>query len=229
MPKKTVLICDDNEAVHGSLRSYLEADGFEVLSAYDGETALDELRRGGVDLVVLDIMLPGIDGLEVYRRARARAPELPILMLSAKGEERDRVHGLETGADDYVVKPFSPREVALRVRQRLHRAPSSPGEARELRLAELTVLPDRYKAFIRGREAELTSKETEVLSFLIAHAGETMTREQLLNVAWGYEYYGDTRVVDTLIKRLRQKIAAPGVHYVIRSVYGVGYLIEEMP
>ncbi len=229
MSRKTVLICDDNEAVHGSLRSYLESDGFEVLSAYDGETALAELRRGGVDLIVLDIMLPGMDGVEVCRLARECAPELPILMLSAKGEERDRVRGLETGADDYVVKPFSPREVALRVRRHLRRTPAAPGEPRQLRLAELTVWPDRYKVFIRGQEVELTGKEMEVLSFMVAHAGEALTREHLLNIAWGYEYYGDTRVVDTLIKRLRQKIAVPGIHYAIRSIYGVGYVIEEMP
>lgn len=223
----TVLICDDNPAIHSSLGSFLAAEGIAVRAAHTGEEALDLFRRGGIDLVVLDIMLPGMDGLDVCREIR-RTSDAPILMLSARDEEMDRVLGLELGADDYVVKPFSPREVTVRIKKMLRRL-RSPAEPRGLTLAELTVVPESFKAYIRGQEVDLTHKELEVLASMVAHAGEVLTREHLLNVAWGYDYFGDTRVVDALIKRIRQKIMAEGVHYAIRSVYGVGYVLEAQP
>ncbi len=223
----TVLICDDNPAIHSSLGSFLAAEGIAVRAAHTGEEALDLFRRGGIDLVVLDIMLPGMDGLDVCREIR-RTSDAPILMLSARDEEMDRVLGLELGADDYVVKPFSPREVTVRIKKMLRRL-RTPAEPRGLTLAELTVVPESFKAYIRGQEVDLTHKELEVLASMVAHAGEVLTREHLLNVAWGYDYFGDTRVVDALIKRIRQKIMAEGVHYAIRSVYGVGYVLEAQP
>lgn len=223
----TVLICDDNPAIHSSLGSFLAAEGIAVRAAHTGEEALDLFRRGGIDLVVLDIMLPGMDGLDVCREIR-RTSDTPILMLSARDEEMDRVLGLELGADDYVVKPFSPREVTVRIKKMLRRL-RAPAEPRGLTLAELTVVPESFKAYIRGQEVDLTHKELEVLASMVAHAGEVLTREHLLNVAWGYDYFGDTRVVDALIKRIRQKIMVEGVHYAIRSVYGVGYVLEAQP
>ena len=223
----TVLICDDNPAIHSSLGSFLAAEGIAVRAAHTGEEALDLFRRGGIDLVVLDIMLPGMDGLDVCREIR-RTSDAPILMLSARDEELDRELGLELGADDYVVKPFSPREVTVRIKKMLRRL-RAPAEPRGLTLAELTVVPESFKAYIRGQEVDLTHKELEVLASMVAHAGEVLTREHLLNVAWGYDYFGDTRVVDALIKRIRQKIMAEGVHYAIRSVYGVGYVLEAQP
>lgn len=223
----TVLICDDNPAIHSSLGSFLAAEGIAVRAAHTGEEALNLFRRGGIDLVVLDIMLPGMDGLDVCREIR-RTSDAPILMLSARDEEMDRVLGLELGADDYVVKPFSPREVTVRIKKMLRRL-RAPAEPRGLTLAELTVVPESFKAYIRGQEVDLTHKELEVLASMVAHAGEVLTREHLLNVAWGYDYFGDTRVVDALIKRIRQKIMAEGVHYAIRSVYGVGYVLEAQP
>lgn len=223
----TVLICDDNPAIHSSLGSFLAAEGIAVRAAHTGEEALDLFRRGGIDLVVLDIMLPGMDGLDVCREIR-RTSDAPILMLSARDEEMDRMLGLELGADDYVVKPFSPREVTVRIKKMLRRL-RAPAEPRGLTLAELTVVPESFKAYIRGQEVDLTHKELEVLASMVAHAGEVLTREHLLNVAWGYDYFGDTRVVDALIKRIRQKIMAEGVHYAIRSVYGVGYVLEAQP
>lgn len=223
----TVLICDDNPAIHSSLGSFLAAEGIAVRAAHTGEEALDLFCRGGIDLVVLDIMLPGMDGLDVCREIR-RTSDAPILMLSARDEEMDRVLGLELGADDYVVKPFSPREVTVRIKKMLRRL-RAPAEPRGLTLAELTVVPESFKAYIRGQEVDLTHKELEVLASMVAHAGEVLTREHLLNVAWGYDYFGDTRVVDALIKRIRQKIMAEGVHYAIRSVYGVGYVLEAQP
>lgn len=227
MGKHTVLICDDNIAIHSSLTSYLKAEGIEVISAFDGETALNELRRQSVDVIVLDVMLPGMDGYEVCREIR-RDNDVYIIMLSARGEELDRIVGLEVGADDYVAKPFSPREVVIRIKKALKRLYPKQ-EIKKLTLAELTVLPDSYEVYIRGQRIEMTSKEIDVLSFMVSNVGKALTREHILNAAWGYEYYGDTRVVDTLVKRLRQKLLKDDVHFTIRSIYGVGYKIEETP
>lgn len=227
MAKHTVLICDDNEAVHSSLTSFLTAEGIEVFSAYDGESALNELRRWSIDVVVLDIMLPGMDGFEVCREIR-RQSDVYIIMLSARGEEIDRIVGLEMGADDYLAKPFSPREVVIRVRKAIRRQYPKPAP-KALTLAELTVLPDSYEVYIGEEKLQMTSKEIDVLAFMVANAGKALPREHILNAAWGYEYYGDTRVVDSLVKRIRQKLAREGVHFAIRSIYGVGYKLEETP
>ena len=219
MGKHTVLICDDNMAIHSSLTSYLKAEGIEVVSAFDGETALNELHRQNVDVMILDVMLPGMDGYEVCREVRKHS-DVYIIMLSARGEELDRIVGLEVGADDYVSKPFSPREVVIRIKKALKRMHPKQ-EPKQLTLAELTILPDSYEVYVRGQKLEMTSKEIDVLSFMVSNAGKALTREHILNAAWGYEYYGDTRVVDSLIKR--------DVHFIIRSIYGVGYKIEEIP
>ena len=213
-------------AIHSSLTSYLNAEGIRVVSAFDGETALQELRRQNIDVMVLDVMLPGMDGYEVCREVR-KFSDVHIIMLSARGEELDRIVGLEVGADDYVSKPFSPREVVIRIKKVLKRLYAKQ-EAKQLTLAELTILPDSYQVYVKGREIEMTSKEIDVLSFIVSNAGKALTREHILNAAWGYEYYGDTRVVDSLIKRLRQKLPREGVHFAIRSIYGVGYKIEEI-
>lgn len=223
----TVLICDDNIAIHSSLTSYLKAEGIGVISAFDGETALQELRRSSVDVIVLDVMLPGIDGYEVCREIR-KYSDVHIIMLSARGEELDRIVGLEVGADDYVSKPFSPREVVIRIKKALKRLHPKQ-EPKILTLAELTIHPDSYEVFVNGQKVDMTSKEIDVLSFMVSNLGRALTREHILNAAWGYEYYGDTRVVDTLIKRLRQKLPKENVHFAIRSIYGVGYKIEETP
>lgn len=226
MGKHTVLICDDNMAIHSSITSYLKAEGIEVISAFDGETALNELHRQNVDVMVLDVMLPGMDGYEVCREVR-KYSDVYIIMLSAKGEELDRIVGLEVGADDYISKPFSPREVVIRIKKALKRMHPKQ-EPKTLTLAELTILPDSYEVYVRGQKIDMTSKEIDVLSFLVSNAGKALTREHILNAAWGYEYYGDTRVVDSLIKRLRQKLSRGDVHFIIRSIYGVGYKIEEL-
>lgn len=227
MGKHTVLICDDNMAIHSSLTSYLKAEGIDVISTYDGETALQELRRHPIDVMVLDVMLPGMDGYDVCREVR-KYSDVHIIMLSARGEELDRIVGLEVGADDYVSKPFSPREVVIRIKKALKRLHPKQ-EPRALTLAELTIFPDSYEVFVCGQKVDMTSKEIDVLSFMVSNAGKALTREHILNAAWGYEYYGDTRVVDSLIKRLRQKLSKDHVHFTIRSIYGVGYKIEEIP
>lgn len=225
MKKYSVLICDDNMAIHRSMTTYLKAEGIDVISAYDGETALRELRRQDVDVVVLDVMLPGMDGYDTCREIR-KFSDVHIIMLSARGDEMDRIIGLEVGADDYVSKPFSPREVVIRIKKALKRKYHTQKQ-KTLTLAELTVLPESYEVYISDRKIDMSSKEIDVLSFLVSNAGRALTRQHILNAAWGYEYCGDTRVVDALIKRLRQKLAVEGVHFAIRSIYGVGYKLEE--
>ncbi len=224
MEKPTVLLCDDSKALHDGLASYLSEQGFLVVSAYDGETALERLRRFPVDVVLLDVMLPGMDGFEVCREIRRRS-DVYIIMLSARGEEDDRVRGLETGADDYVVKPFSPREVTIRIKRALRRL-NPREEPKTLRVAELTVLPDSYQVFIGGEEVRLSPKELEVLAYMAANVGRVLTREMILNAVWDYNYFGDTRVIDTMIRSLRQKLAHPDVHFAIATIYGVGYRLE---
>ncbi len=224
MEKPTVLLCDDSKALHDGLASYLSEQGFLVVSAYDGETALERLRKFPVDVVLLDVMLPGMDGFEVCREIRRRS-DVYIIMLSARGEEDDRVRGLETGADDYVVKPFSPREVTIRIKRALRRL-NPREEPKTLHAAELTVLPDSYQVFVGGEEVRLSPKELEVLAYMAANVGRVLTREMILNAVWDYNYFGDTRVIDTMIRSLRQKLAHPDVHFAIATIYGVGYRLE---
>jgi len=224
MGRATVLICDDNAAVHESLASYLREEEIAVISVYDGETALQRLLAGGIDLAILDIMLPGISGIDVCREVRA-VSKVPIIMLSAKGEEHDVIIGLKLGADDYVTKPFSPREVVTRVNT-IFRRLSPIIEDKKLFLQELTIIPDAYEVYVSDKKIDLTPKETEILIYLVKNTGKVLSRDQILSAIWGYEYFGDTRAVDTQIKRIRQKLPT-ATHFAIRSIYGVGYKLEE--
>ena len=221
---QTILICDDNKAVHEGLSGYLKALHYYIYSTYDGESAITVLEREKIDLVILDVMLPGIFGTEVCRQIRKKS-DIPVLMLSAKGDEIDRIIGLEIGADDYVTKPFSPREVAVRVRNMLRRAEKSQ-ENQRLVCAELCIVIEAYEVFVREEMVDLTPRETEVLYYLAKNAGRVLTRNQIMNCVWGYDYCGDTRAVDNQIKRIRQKLPADGVHFEIKAVYGVGYKFE---
>ena len=229
MAKVQMLICDDNPAISKSLAGYFEAEGMEVLCAQSGEEALALFREKRLQLIVLDVMLPGISGIDVCREIR-KTSNIPILMLSAKGEEVDRIVGLEIGADDYVTKPFSTREVVVRCKKLLKRLNTAGEMEKKYTLAELTVLPDSYEAYIGEQRINLASKEFEVLRYLIAHAGKAMTRELIINAVWGYEYAGDPRIVDTLIKRLRHRLFGEletPVHFAITTIFGVGYKLEE--
>ena len=221
---QTILICDDNKAVHEGLSGYLKALHYHIYSTFDGESAITVLEREKIDLVILDVMLPGIFGTEVCRQIRKKS-DIPVLMLSAKGDEIDRIIGLEIGADDYVTKPFSPREVAVRVRNMLRRAEKSQ-ENQRLVCAELCIVIEAYEVFVREEMVDLTPRETEVLYYLAKNAGRVLTRNQIMNCVWGYDYCGDTRAVDNQIKRIRQKLPADGVHFEIKAVYGVGYKFE---
>ncbi|MGM9607179.1 MAG: response regulator transcription factor [Oscillospiraceae bacterium] len=221
----TILICDDNETVHQTLQLYLQEAGFQVLSAYDGAAALDMIRQNQVDLVILDIMLPKLFGTEVCRQIR-KTSDLPIIILSAKVDEADRIVGLELGADDYVTKPFSPKEVVTRVKTVLRRTRPRK-DNKILQLGKLRVNPRAYDVFIDDHPIKMTPREVELLAFLMDRAGEVASREEILNAVWGYDYYGDVRTVDTLMARLRGKIPEKIAQVSFRSIYGVGYMIEE--
>lgn len=220
-----ILIVDDEPPIVDMLAYNLKRANYEVLIARDGQEALDQARREGPDLIILDLMLPKIDGLEVCRALR-RERDVPIIMLTARDSEVDRVVGLELGADDYVVKPFSVRELVARVKTVLRRAPARPTEGAEplVQSGPLRVDPARHEARWEGALLDLTALEFELLHTLVRHAGQVLSREQLVEQVWGYDYYGDLRVVDAAVKRLRSKLrqAAPSDE-LITTVRGVGY------
>jgi len=222
-----VLVCDDQNMVHETLKVYLESDGLRYEAAFDGEEALEKIGKLSPDMVVLDIMMPKMSGIDVCREAR-KTSRVPIIMLTARGEEIDRILGLELGADDYIVKPFSPREVSARIKAVLRRI----GEQAEqpinnvLRYGNLEINLSRYEVRLEGQTVPCTPKEVEVLHLLASHPGRVFDREQILSQVWGYDYFGDTRAVDTQIKRIRQKLPTEGVPYAIKTIYGVGYKFE---
>jgi DNA-binding response OmpR family regulator len=223
-----VLVVEDDETVAEVVTRYLEREGFAVEAVRDGRDALERSDAALPDLVVLDIMLPGIDGLEVCRRLRARAP-VPVVMLTARGGEEDRVLGLELGADDYVAKPFSPRELTARVRAVLRRATSSLGEldrSDTLEFDGLEIDLGAREARVRGQLATLTAREFELLAFLARHPRTVYRRDELLEHVWGYTY-GDTSTVTVHIRRLREKIEDdPSTPRRIATVWGVGYRFD---
>lgn len=221
----TVLICDDNETVHQTLQLYLEEAGFQVLSAYDGVSSLEMIHQHSVDLVILDIMMPKLFGTDVCRQIRKNS-DVPIIILSAKVDESDRIVGLELGADDYVTKPFSPKEVVTRVKTILRRT-TPRKESSILQLGNLRVNPKAYEVLILDKPVKMTPREVELLAFLLSRAGEVASREEILDAVWGYDYYGDVRAVDTLLARIRSKLPEHTAKVSFRSVYGVGYMIEE--
>ena len=223
MPVK-ILVVDDEPPIVDVLVYNLERANYEVLVARDGEQALAVARREQPDLVILDLMLPRLDGLEVCRALR-RERDVPIIMLTARDGEVDRVVGLELGADDYVVKPFSVRELVARVRNVLRRTTSRPSEAGPtvVRVGGLTVDPARYEAWWSNSKLALTTQEFHLLHALARHAGQVLSREQLLQQVWGYDYYGDLRVVDAAVKRLRAKLRRIAKTDLIGTVRSVGY------
>ena len=225
MSQYTVLICDDNEVVHQSLTLYLKSEGIRTVSVYDGESALKMVRSQSFDLVILDIMLPKMFGTELCREIR-KFSDVPIIFLSAKSEEMDRIIGLELGADDYVTKPFSPREMAVRIRTVLRRS-GSRKTSQTLQLGDLVVNAKAYEVSIKGEAVKLTPREVELLAFLMEHRGEVVSRDDIINAVWGENYYGDYRAVDTLIARIRGKIPEHRAGIEFKSVYGVGYMINE--
>ena len=220
-----ILIADDDQIVHESLGIYLKAEGFETVDVFDGEAALQNLSPDVV-LCVLDIMMPKMTGIEVCREIR-KSSQLPILMLTAKGEEIDRIVGLELGADDYIVKPFSPREVVARIKAVLRRTSEQPkSDSSVITYNGLTIDLKSYTVTLRGEPVICTPKEIEILNMLAANPGQVFTREQLLSKVWGYDFAGETRTVDTHIKRIRAKLDSTGLGWRIKTIYGVGYKFE---
>jgi len=224
-----ILVVDDEKPIADIIKFNLEREGYEVAAAYDGREALALADSQRFDLIILDIMLPEVDGFQVCRTIRARSA-VPILMLTAKGEEVDKVLGLELGADDYVTKPFSPREVLARVRALLRRATGTvgPSEAQEIRVADLRIDAASYQVFRGDDEIDLTFREFELLKYLAGNCGQVITRETLLQDVWGYEYPGDVRTVDVTIRRLREKIEDdPRSPRYIHTKRGVGYYCQR--
>ena len=220
-----ILIADDDQIVHEALGIYLRAEGFEPVDAFDGEAALAAITPEVV-LCVLDIMIPKMSGIEVCREIRKNS-QLPILMLTAKGEEIDRIVGLELGADDYIVKPFSPREVVARIKAVLRRTSEHPkSDNSVISYNGLTIDLKSYTVTLRGEPVICTPKEIEILYMLASNPGQVFTREQLLSRVWGYDFAGETRTVDTHIKRIRAKLDSTGLGWSIKTIYGVGYKFE---
>lgn len=223
-----VLVVDDERVVTEVVERYLQREGYEVSLASDGAEALKLAQEWAPDLVVLDLMLPVIDGLEVCRRLRQDS-QIPIIMLTARGEETDRVVGLELGADDYIVKPFSPRELVARVKSVLRRTSAGPAQAPggTLRFGSLTVNPQTRDVTLQGTPVHLTAKEFDLLWFLASHPSQVFTREQLMNQVWDYTYAADPSTVTVHIRRLREKVEADPIKpRYVKTVWGVGYKFE---
>ncbi len=219
----TILVVDDEPIVRDVVVRYLERDGFETLEAADGDTARDLVQRGLPDLVVLDVMLPGTDGLELCRWIRGRS-ELPVILLTARGEESDRIVGLELGADDYVTKPFSPRELAARVRSVLRRAAPAGAAEERIVFGEIELDAASRQVLRAGEPLRLTAKEFDLLWFLARHPGRVFSRDQLMNGVWGYASALDTGTVTVHVRRLREKIETdPSSPRHLQTMWGVGY------
>jgi two-component system, OmpR family, response regulator ResD len=226
-PAASILVAEDEPTVADVVGRYLIRDGFRVVQASDGEQALLLAQQHSPDLVILDLMLPKLDGLEVFRRLRDIGP-VPVIIVTAKGEESERIVGLELGADDYVTKPFSPRELVARVRAVLRRsARNGVSEGLILRAGGLVIDPARRTLSVDGRPVDLTAKEFDLLLFLARHPGQVFARDQLLDRVWDFHYYGDASTVTVHIHRLRNKIESDPLRpRYVRTVWGVGYKFE---
>ncbi|GET14355.1 two-component system response regulator [Ligilactobacillus agilis] len=232
---KKILVVDDEKPISDIIKFNLTKEGYDVYTAYDGQEALEQVEEVNPDLVILDLMLPKIDGLEVAREVR-KTHDMPIIMVTAKDSEIDKVLGLEMGADDYVTKPFSNRELVARVKANLRRqsAVVANSQAEEenansdITIGDLTIHPEAYMVSKHGDKIELTHREFELLHYLAKHIGQVMTREHLLQTVWGYDYFGDVRTVDVTVRRLREKIEDnPSRPVWLVTRRGVGYYLRN--
>src|SRR5436305_145297 len=228
MERGAVLVVDDEPTIAEVVARYLDRAGYRTEVAGNGLKALEVAASHRPDLVVLDLMLPGLDGLEVMRRLREqRGERIAVILLTAKGEESDRLIGLRRGADDYVVKPFSPAELVARVDAVLRRSDPGPASQAPLELSDMTIDPGARQVFARGEEVQLTQREFDVLLFLARHPGQAFSRNQLMDAVWQYSFYTDTSTVTVHIRRLRSKIEAdPARPLHIQTVWGVGYRFQ---
>lgn len=224
--KQVIMVVDDDENIAQLVRLYLEKEGFEVVSFSRGDSALTAFKSNPPALLLLDIMLPGMDGWQVCRAIR-QISSIPIIMLSAKDETFDKVLGLELGADDYMTKPFDPKELIARVKAVLRRGQPEQQDNDMLSFPGLTISLSRYEVLYQGKQAEMPPKEIELLYFLASHPNTVFTREQLLEKVWGFDYFGDSRTVDVHVKRLREKLTdCEELGWSIKTVWSVGYKFE---
>ena len=224
-----ILVVDDEQLLVKGMKFNLENEGYTVETAYDGATAIDMAKSGGFDLIILDLMMPQVDGLTACMRIREFS-NVPIVMLTAKGEDMDKILGLEYGADDYITKPFNILEVKARIKAIMRRAGSDHEEkekAKSIQVGDLRMDCEGRRVFIAGREINLTAKEFDVLELLVFNPNKVYSRENLLNIVWGYEYPGDVRTVDVHIRRLREKIETnPSEPKYVHTKWGVGYYFQ---
>ena len=227
MKQNKILIVDDDENICELLRLYLEKDGFETVVANDGETAIDYNTKYNPDLILLDIMLPKLDGWQVCREIR-KTDEVPIIMLTAKGETFDKILGLELGAEDYVSKPFDTKEVIARIKAVLRRSSDNEknGNVAEVHYDKLSINLTNYELIVDGKRIDTPPKELELIYHLASNPNRVYTRDQLLDEVWGFDYYGDSRTVDVHVKRLREKLENVSDQWSLKTVWGVGYKFE---
>ena len=224
--KTKIMVVDDDPNIRELVRLYLEKEGFEVTCAERGDEAVKLFRASPPNLMLLDVMLPGMDGWQVCREVR-KISNIPIIMLSAKGETFDKVLGLELGADDYIVKPFDMKELVARIKAVIRRFQVAEAPEKELVFPGLTINISQYTVTYMGKPLEMPPREIELLYFLASHPGMVFTREQLLEQVWGYDYFGDSRTVDVHVKRLREKLSGgEELGWQIKTVWGVGYKFE---
>ena len=220
---QTILIADDDANICELVRLYLEKEGFETIVCLNGERALELFRQGGIDLAILDIMMPKLDGVSVCREIRKES-KMPIIMLTAKGETFDKVLGFELGADDYVVKPFDAKEVMARVKAVLRRSGSAEKtDVKEVRFDKLVINLTNYELRVDGKKVDTPPKELELIYHLASNPNRVFTRDQLLDEVWGFDYYGDSRTVDVHVKRLREKLEGVSDKWELKTVWSVGY------
>ena len=227
MNQQRILVVDDDRNICELIRLYLEKEGFAVSLAYDGQAALTMFKESTPSLVLLDVMLPKMDGFQVCREIR-RISNIPIIMLTAKGETFDKVLGLELGADDYMVKPFENKELVARIKAALRRYDPKDDAEKEVVYPKLSISLSNYDLKINGDAIDVPPKELELLYFLATNPNKVFTREQLLETVWGFDYFGDSRTVDVHVKRLREKLelAGEGQNWQLKTVWGVGYKFE---
>ena len=223
--KAKVLIVDDDPNIADLARIYLEKESFEVKTALNGLSGLELFHDWTPDIVLLDIMMPIMDGWELCRQIR-KASSIPVIMISALGETFDKVLGLELGADDYIIKPFEPREMIARIKAVLRRSMGTESSTEEIVFADLIINKNTYTIIYRGKRIDAPPKEFELLYFLALHPNQVFTREQLLEKIWGYDYLGDSRTIDVHIKRLREKFSEANGRWKIQTIWGVGYKFE---
>ncbi len=223
MDKNTILVIDDDRNILAIIEMYLKKEGYDVVTCERGDTAMEAFRRAAPSLVVLDVMLPGMDGWEVLAKLREES-SVPVIMLTAKGDTTDRIQGLDLGADDYMAKPFEAKELIARIKAVMRRSGSAE-EEKCVTFPNLSISLDNYSVTLDGKQVEMPPKEIELLYFLAARPGKVFTREQLLEQVWGFDFFGDSRTVDVHVKRIREKLGERS-EWQIKTVWGVGYKFE---